>query len=93
MSVAYQTTLKNSNQSKENDIERYDITKKFSPVLDNGDRVLIRNISKRGGTGKISSFWAEKVHMVVENIQNEKVIFKISKTRKKRNWWKNACST
>ena len=56
MSVAYQTTLKNSNQSKENDIERCDITKKFSPVLDNGDRVLIRNISKRGGTGKISSF-------------------------------------
>lgn len=54
MSVAYQTTLKNSNQSKENDIERYDITKKFLPVLDNGDRVLIRNISKRGGTGKIS---------------------------------------
>lgn len=54
MSVAYQTTLKNSNQSKENDIERYDITKKFSLVLDNGDRVPVRNISKRGGTGKIS---------------------------------------
>ena len=52
--------------------------KKLSPVLEQGDRVLIRNMSERGGTGKMRSFWEEKVHVVVENINNENITYKVN---------------
>ena len=44
--------------------------KKLSPVLEKGDKMLIKNISKRGGTGNMQSFWEEKVYVVVESINN-----------------------
>ena len=50
-------------------------------MLEQGYRVLIRNISERGGTGKIRSFWDEKVHVVVENINNENITYKVRPQR------------
>ena len=46
-------------------------------MLEQGDRVLIRNMSERGGTGKMRSFWKEKVYVVVENINNENITYKV----------------
>ena len=51
--------------------------KELSPVLEQGDRVLIRNMSERGGTGKMRSFWEEKVYVVVENINNKSITYKV----------------
>ena len=39
--------------------------------------MLIRNMSERGGTEKMRSFWEEKVHVVVENINNKNVTYKV----------------
>ena len=55
--------------------------KKLSPVLEQVDRVLIRNMSKRGGTGKMQSFWDEKVHVLVEKINNENITYKVKPER------------
>ena len=55
--------------------------KKPSPVREQWDRVLIRSISKRGGSGKMRSFWEEKVHVVVKNINNENMTYKVKPER------------
>ena len=65
MSEAYQKALQNSSHGKEKDIARHEMIKKLSQGLEQGERVLIRNMSERGGAGKMRSFWEEKFHVVV----------------------------
>ena len=55
--------------------------KKLSPVFEQGDRVLIRYMSERRGTGKMQSSWEEKVHVIVENINNENITYKVKPER------------
>ena len=40
---------------------------RFSLSLQPGDRVLVRNMFQRKGTGKISDFWEEKVRYYFNN--------------------------
>ena len=81
MSEEYQKALQNSSHRKEKDIARHEMIKKLSPVLEQVDRVLIGNMSKRGGAGKMRSFWVEKVHVLVEKINNENITYKVKSER------------
>ena len=58
--VAEKNAFKNSARGK-----KYHDKKVFGATLKIGDRVLVRNLSERGGTGKLRSFWEQKVHKVV----------------------------
>ena len=58
--IARNSAKKNAGTGK----KLYD-RKLFGATLEVGDRVLVRNQSERGGTGKLRSYWEENVHVVV----------------------------
>ena len=46
-------------------------------TLEPGDRVLICNLSERGGTGKMRSYREEQIYIIVSSIGNDPVVYKI----------------
>ena len=55
MHQAYELAAKRSEKSQQQNKSSYDKTAR-STVLQPGDRVLVRNVSERGGPGKLRSF-------------------------------------
>ena len=65
MSLAYKIAAKNAEQWKGKDRDRRN-SRATLGTLKPDDRVLVRNLSQRGGPGKLGSYWEPDVHLVVE---------------------------
>ena len=64
MKEAHRIAGENANHSKDVGKKAYD-KKIYGQQLESGDRVLIKNVSERGGTGKLRSYWENKIHVVM----------------------------
>lgn len=65
MQEAYTIAQENMRKAGERGQKLYN-QRAWSSVLEPGDHVLVRNLSDRGGPGKIRAHWEDKVHVVKE---------------------------
>ena len=82
MSEAYKIAAKNAEQWKSKDSERRN-SRATLGTLKPGDRVLMRNLSQRGGPGKLRSYWEPDVHVVVEVKDDTGLVYAISSEKDK----------
>ncbi|KAL7846934.1 hypothetical protein SRHO_G00219140 [Serrasalmus rhombeus] len=76
MQEAYQIVREQTKKSMDRNKRNYD-TKVRCTDLQPGNRVLIRNLTPRGGTGKLRSYWEEGVHVVIRRVGKDVPIYEV----------------
>lgn len=82
MEEAYAIANENAQRAAEKSKRYYD-TKVRSSVLQPGERVLIKNLTPRGGPGKLRDYWENTVHTVVKQMGSNLPIYEVRPERGK----------
>ena len=78
MKEAYSIASQRSNARKERDQIRRN-SKNVSDSLHTNDRVLLRNLSERGGPGKLRSYWESTIYKVLSEVGDTGVVYEIQR--------------
>ncbi|KAJ7998297.1 hypothetical protein DPEC_G00221230 [Dallia pectoralis] len=76
MQEAHEIVQQNAKKSAERGKRHYD-GKVRSSVLYPGDRVLVRNLTPRGGTGKLRNHWEENIHVVIRQVGKDIPVYEV----------------
>ena len=76
MQEAYKIANQNADRAAMKD-KRHNDRGLSSVVLNPGDRVLVRNLSERGGPGKLRSYWESDVHVVLRRVAENSPVYEV----------------
>ena len=74
---AYKNANTESMRRKSKDVEKHNAKRQKASILLSGNRALVQNMSERGGTGKLRSFWEDKAHIVLETYGENPVLYRV----------------
>ena len=80
MNEAYELAAKRSRGSQTQNKSNCDKNSR-STVLQAGDRVLVRNLSERGGPGKLRSYWEKESHCVIKRNNENSPVYQVVSQR------------
>lgn len=76
MQEAYDIARENAKKSADRSKKHYD-GKVRSSVLYPGDRVLVRNLTPRGGTGKLRNHWEQDINVVIRQVAEGLPVYEV----------------
>lgn len=74
MQEAYAIAMQNLKKSARRGQKNYN-RRTWSSALEPGDHVLVRNLTPRGGPGKLRSYWEEAIHVIKERKGTESPVY------------------
>lgn len=76
MKEAYSIAEQNAKKSAERGKRCYD-NKVRGAVLQLDERVLVKNLTPRGGPGKLCNYWDDAVHVVVKQMGSDLAVYEV----------------
>ncbi|GAA6092478.1 uncharacterized protein LOC121887483 [Tachysurus ichikawai] len=75
-------TKEHANKCAERNKKTYDLKVRCTD-LNPGSRVLVKNLTPRGGTGKLLNYWENEVHVVLRQVANDVPIYEVKPEQSK----------
>ena len=76
MKEAFKIAEENIKKRRSADKRQRDLTATLEP-LEVGGRVLVRNLTERGGPGKLCSFWEQKIYRIKEKKDEDGQVYSV----------------
>jgi len=80
---AYKKAATSAEREAEHNRKRFNKTARAVTIRP-GDRVLVRNMTERGGPGKLRSYWEDEVYTVLRRMGDESPVYEVQQENNRR---------